>query len=592
MVSAVPAPAADRPGVRPEILALDAQTALLPYALAAFGIGMPLLVFAAQGADNSGWLAVCLIQSAFNWAVFYAAFDWLKKDPERRYDLRKRTRVHLGAGLTWVLALVELSIIANEAGPAREALLLLSLGGAVTCFFFTAPHLLSLLVVGPLAAAPALWFLHQRPESLEVASLAQGGAALAFALALIVNRVLRKTFDMANEREALTEDRARALAQAEALAASKSDLLSTLSQEVRSGLSGVVHVLAAAANPTTRARPSREQLTAALDAARDLVAVLDATLDSEQAEAGRLILSAKPFPAGEIAREVVGAMMPMVTSKGLMLTLEGRLETGAVVADPERTRQILANLLGNALKYTFRGGVAVRLTQPSPDRVRYEIADTGPGLTPEELELAFEPFKRIERTGAGVPGAGLGLSLSRRLARMMGGEVRAESAPGVGSRFWLELPFDPSAVLEAESSQAILTGPALRVLAVESDSLSAAMLRSTLDQLGHRMLHAHDGRRALELLKSCDVDAILVGGRLDPETPEGLSGPDTIRAIRTLPSPAARARVVAVIGAETEEAAACRAAGADAVLRKPVTVGAVARALASTPRARERAQAA
>lgn len=590
--SANPSSGDRSPGLRPEVLALDAQTGLLPYALAAFAVGIPLLIYAAQGADNSSWLAVCLFQSAFNWSVFYATFDWLKKKPERRLQLRQRTTVHVGAGLTWALALAELAFIADHAGPAREPLLLLALAGAVTCFFFTAPHLLSLLVIGPAAVAAPLWLLHSRPESLEIAGLAKGGVALSFALALIVNRLLRSSFDMAAEREGLTEDRARALAHAEAMAAGKSDLLSTLSQEVRSGLSGIVHVLAAAAGPATRARPSREQLAAALDAARDLVAVLDATLDSEQAETGKLEVSAEPFGAVAMAREVVGVTEPLAAAKGLMLTVEGRIEGGAVVADPGRTRQILANLVGNALKYTFRGGVAVRVSLAAPDRIRFEVADTGPGLAPDELQLAFEPFKRVERTSAGVPGAGLGLSLSRRLARMMGGEVQAESAPGVGSRFWLELPFDPAAVLQTEAPASSLAGPTLRVLAVEPDSLCAAMLRSALDQLGHRMLHAHDGGRALELLKSCDVDVILVGGRLDPDAGSGLSGPDTIRAIRALPSPAARARVVAVIGAEIEEAGACRLAGADAVLRKPVTVSAVARALAPTDVVRQRAEAA
>jgi hypothetical protein len=108
---------ASEPGasaIRPEVLALDAQTGLLPYALGAFAVGIPLLIYAAQGADNSSWLAVCLFQSAFNWSVFYAAFDWLKKKPERRLQLKQRTLVHLGAGLTWALALTQLAFIADQ----------------------------------------------------------------------------------------------------------------------------------------------------------------------------------------------------------------------------------------------------------------------------------------------------------------------------------------------------------------------------------------------------------------------------------------------------------------------------------------------
>lgn len=566
-----------------EVLALDAQAALLPYALGAFAVGAPLLGFAALEASNAGWLSICLIQAALNWAAFYAAVAWLRKEPARRLDLRRRTAVQLAGGLLWAAALLELAVIAEGAGPAREALLLLSLCGAVTCFFFTAPHLLSLLVVGPLAAGPALWLLRADPQAADVSNLAQGGAALAFALALIVNRLLRRSFDMAVEREKLTDERARALAQAEALAAGKSDLLSTLSEEVRSGLSGVAHVLAAAAGPGTRVRPSRDQLAAALEATRELVAMLDATLDSEQAETGRLTVAAEPLSALELARQVVRGIEPLASAKGLDLSVECSVEHGAVLADRHRAPEILANLVGNAVKYTGRGAVTVRVLQSGADRLRFEVVDTGPGLEPDELRLAFEPFRRIARTGAGVPGAGLGLSLSRRLAALMGGELSADSTPGVGSRFRLDLPFDPTARLGEAAEEPAAPARALRVLAIEPDSLSAAMLRAALDQLGHRMLHTHDGDRALELLRSCDVDGLLVAG------PAAI---ETIRAIRALPSPGARARITALIGADALDADAWLRAGADAVLRKPVTVGAVARALAVSPQANPRAEAA
>ena len=567
----------------PEVLALDAQASLLPYALAAFAAGGLLVALASQGSPASPWLAVCLIQSAVNWALFYGAVSWLKAVPARRYDLRRRTAVHVGGGLVWVLALSELCLAAEHAGPAREPLLLLALCAAVTCFFFAAPHLLSLLIVGPLAAVPAVWLLHQQPSEEAVASLALGGGALAFALALVVNRLLRRSFDMAVEREGLTEDRARALARAEALAADKSDLLSTLSQELRGGLSGVVHVLAAAAGPAVRARPSRDQLAAALEAAQELIGVLDATLDSEHAESGRLTVAVQPIAPVDLARQVVRQLEPLAGAKGLILSVEPGVTGGAVMADPGRTRQILLNLVGNAVRYTGRGGVTVRVLPAGADRLRFEVADTGPGLDAAELELAFQPFKRIARTGAGVPGAGLGLSLSRRLARLMGGELDAESRPGIGSRFHLELPFDAAAATGEPGLHPVVAGRALRVLAVEPDTLTAAMLRSALDQLGHRMLHTHDGERALELLRSCDVDGVLVGGP---------SAPQTVRAIRALPSPASRTRITAVIGAEVEDADACLRAGADAVLRKPVTVGAVARALAAASTDAARAEAA
>jgi signal transduction histidine kinase/ActR/RegA family two-component response regulator len=566
-----------KPPLEPQVLALDAQAALLRYALAAFAIGMPLLGWTAGRAPNVAWFGVCLVQFALNWALFYVVYDWTRREPARRLNVTARTRMHVLGGLLWSMAFAQVAVIADAAGQAREALLLLSLGGAMVTFFFTSPHRLSLLVVGPTAAAPSLILLTANPATRELGVTAQGAAAVAFALAFILNHLLRQQFAMAAEREGLAEERAQALARAETLAKTKSDLLSTLSFEIRSGLSGVVHVLAAAAGANARSRPSREQLNAALDAARDLITVLDAALDSEQAEQGRLRLAVQAFGPAQLAREAVLLAQPQAAAKGLELTVETHLgEGGAVVADPVRTRQILAALISNAVKYTLRGRVALRATLSADDRIRFEVVDTGPGLTPEELQLAFEPFQRVERTGAGVPGAGLGLSLSRRLARLMGGEVSAESAPGVGSRFWLELPFDPAARLTPEAPAPGANGRVLRVLAAESDALDAALLRAALEQLGHPMLHAHDGSRALDLLGLGEVDVVLVGGRL-----AGLSGPETIRAIRQLPTAGGRAPIVAVIGGEIEEAQACLQAGADAVLRKPVTVGSVARALAA-----------
>ena len=567
---------------RPEVLALDAQAALLPYALAAFAVGVPFLGWTAARADNAVWLGVCLAQFAVNWAMFYVVLSWLRRDPARYEDVTERARLHVASGLLWAVSMGQLAVIGDHAGPAREALLMLSLCGAIICFFFTAPHRLSLLVVGPVAALPALWLLNTRPGP--IADVAEGAAALAFALAFIANHMLRQHFTMAAERELLAQERGEALARAEALAKSKSDLLATLSHEMRSALSGVVHVLAAASGAGARSRPSREQLSAALEAARDLASVLDATLDSETAEQGRLRLAVQTFAPAQLAREAALLAQPLAAAKGLELTVEAHLgEGGAVAADPVRTRQILANLIGNAVKYTLRGRVALKVFSTG-DRVRFEVVDTGPGLGPEDLKLAFEPFQRIETTCAGVPGAGLGLSLSRRLAKLMGGDLAGESAPGVGSRFWLELPFDPA--LSPETSSMTAASRPLRVLAAEPDALHAALLRATLEQLGHGVLHAQDGRRALDLLNLGDVDAVLVSGAMS-----GPSGPETIAAIRALGSASARAPIVAVIGGEIEEAQACLRAGADAVLRKPVNVASVARAIAAAldPASREEA---
>lgn len=566
--------------------ALETQTSLLPYALAVFAVSLPLLVWAGAYASNAVWMTGTFAIFAIAWGVFYAAVNWLKK-PEALADLRKRGQVHIVCGLIWAVAVAQMAAFGDGAGPARSELMLISVAAAAIVIFFTAPWLPSLLIVGMATAAGPLYFLMRDPDDQTLAKVAMGAIALALALAMILNRILRRQFALAAEREVLIADRDLRMDQARQLARSKSDLVATLSHEIRNGLTGVAHVLASAVGHNGRGAPSREQLSAALDAANDLIAVLNTTLDSETAEAGRLEVDTHAFDAVALVRDLVILNRPNAAARGLELSLHvasdlATMETGATMADAHRARQILANLLGNALKFTIRGRVEARVELAAPGRLSIEIADTGPGLAKEELEQAFEPFNRIARTSAGTSGAGLGLSLSRQLARLMGGELSAHSAVGVGSCFRLELPFNADALPERELEAPIELASALpearqrmRVLIAEDDALNAAMLRAVIEQLGHQVVHAVDGQRALDLARVCEFDLLMIDGRMP-----NLDGPAAIAAIRELNGENAQTPIVAVIGGDADEAEECSQAGADVVLRKPVSVAAVARAVA------------
>jgi signal transduction histidine kinase/ActR/RegA family two-component response regulator len=570
-------PSTARGGASPALQSLEAQRALLPYALAMFGVALPIYVWAASFAENAVWMSATFAIFAINWGAFYAAVNWLKTDQAQ--DVARRQRVQILGGLLWAGAVAQMAVFADGAGPAREALLLLTVGAAVICLFFTAPSLAGLLIVAPAAVATPLFVLFVSEDSRPAGVAAWGAVALSFALSLTLNRILRRQFEMAAEREALIEGRAASLGDAEKLARSKSHIVATLSHEIRNGLTGVMHVLAAAAGQGGRAAPSREQLNAALHATNDLIAVLNATLDSETAEQGRLALETEPFDPVRLVRELVLLNRPHASAKGVEFTfyVEPDLErrtVGAAVADASRTRQVLANLIGNAVKYTVRGRIEARIERRGDNLLAVEIADTGPGLTPEEMTQAFEPFRRVERTGAGVPGAGLGLSLARQLANLMGGRLTAQSAMGAGSCFTLELPFDPAAPVapEAEESAESVATRGLRVLVAEDDALNAAMLRAILEQLGHQVVHAQNGRRAVDLCGVAAFDLIMVDGRMPI-----LDGAQTAAAIRAM---GLKTPIIAVIGGEADEARECIEAGADAVLRKPVTVAGVARAVA------------
>jgi len=558
---------------------MRAQTALLPYALLAFSICLPIFVWVGGHAANAAWMSLNLASFAIGWAAFYSAVNWLKTPAAA--DLRRRARVHVLVGLVWALTIAGLAAFAHFSGPVREALLLLSLAGALVCAVFTVTWLPSLLIVAPAALAGPLVALFLHPEDQNLARLALGAAALGLALALLVNRILRTQFALAAERELLIAERAEQAEAARRLARSKSDLVSTLSDEIRHGLTGVAHVLASAVG-RGRAAPSRQQITAALDAVNELLGVLDTTVDAENAEAGRLTVEARPFDLVALAHDLVQVSRPGAAAKGLELSvrLDERLADGqgCAVGDPVRARQVLGALVANAVKFTVRGRVEVRLSVVG-ERVAAAVADTGPGLAEHELAAALRPFERVARTSAGASGAGLGLPLAVRLARLMGGDVRAESAVGLGSCFTLELPFDAAVRLQQPPSTpppAAIEDPGrrLRILMVEGEARAGAMLRACLEQLGHQVIHAADGGRAVGLARVCDLDLMVADGAA------------TVAALRAVDGAASVTPVIALTSGEAEDADAALGAGCDALLRRPVAVPATARAIAEALQAR------
>ena len=567
-------------------LSLEAQSALLPQALILFGVSLPIFVWAGSFALNAAWMAASFAVFALNWGAFYAVINWLKTEPAQ--DTARRLRVHLLGGLLWAGSIAQIAAFTDGSGPARESLLLVSAAGAVICLFFAAPSLPSLLTVGPAAMAGPLVAAFSRQESWRLGGLLWGAFALTFMLCLVHNRNLRRQFELSAERERMAEEKAASLEIAERLARSKSDLLATLSQEIRNGLTGVSSVLAAAAGQGTRAAPSREQLASALAATNDLIAVLNATLDSESAESGRLAIDAGPFDPGPMVRDIVARLRPAAAAKGLELAvfidpaLDNR-HSGAAMADVDRTRQVLNALIGNAVRYTVRGRVEARLEMADPRRLRITVADTGPGLSSEDLTLAFQPFRRVERTAAGLPGAGLGLSLSRQLVDLMGASLSAESAVGVGSAFVLDLPFDPAALFEPERlEEAAPEATGLRILLSEEDPLTAAMLRQVFEQLGHRVVLAANGVRAIELAQVVDFDLALVG-----EPGADLDAPSLIRALRGLSGTRGAMPIIAATNGDSDQSQERLKAGANTVLRKPVSVAQAARAVADATSGRK-----
>ena len=227
--------------------ALKAQGELLPYALGFFGVALPVFVWAASYADDAVWMSLIFAQFSLNWAGFYLAVNRFGPRSATPAGPRMKTLLHLAGSLSWAVAVAEIAVFAAFAGPAGPVLMSMDVAAAIACLFFTSPWLLGLLITFPLVATAPVLVLVLLGD-MPAATGAAGAIAFAMTLCMVMNRILRRQFALAHEREALIGARAASLEVAERLAKSKSQILATLSHEIRNGLSGVTHVLSAAAS--------------------------------------------------------------------------------------------------------------------------------------------------------------------------------------------------------------------------------------------------------------------------------------------------------------------------------------------------------
>lgn len=498
--------------------ALRAQGRMLPWVFGFFGVGLPVFVWTARLAQSPPWLAFYLFLFTVDWTAFMvlkARVDKHLTDPAEA-AIRRRLWLQGAAGGLWAITVAIICLCAGLSGPAAEPLLMVCAGAAVGVIFFSSPVLLSLLILGPLAAAgPILASRGLHPDA-DFSQLVTGGMAMAMAMGFVLNRHMREHYRLQHRQMELADEREAARAATDAVNAARMALMETLQREVQTGLKGVENSLLQGLNHLTRAPAPRSHVDTALNEIGHLQAILTTTFDNDTAAAGRIEVERTPLDAALICERMATQFSALAQSKGLdfVLNTHGLPAQGAALGDEHRVEQILAHLLSNALLYTQRGRVELKLVLPAPDILRIEVVDSGPGLDQDELARAFTPHARILRTSSGHSGAGLGLSLSKSLAELMLGRIDAQSTPDVGSKFWLDLPFDATAQAPARPAAEIEAAAepthSLRVLLLSNDSLRAAQLRDQLEHLGHKCLTSTSRERALALARNAPVDACLI----------------------------------------------------------------------------------
>ncbi len=367
--------------------------------------------------------------------------------------------------------------------------------------------------------------------------------------------------------------------QAEAANRAKSTFLATMSHEIRTPLNGVLGMAQAMAADTLDPI-QRDRLSVVRQSGETLLAILNDVLDLSKIEAGKLELEEAEFNIDEVARGAHAAFTAIAQKKGLSFDLS--VEDGArgvYLGDSTRVRQIVYNLVSNALKFTDQGQVRVVVGRQS-EALTIRVSDTGVGIPPDRLAHLFEKFEQADAsTTRRFGGTGLGLSICRELASLMNGSISAESWPGEGATFEVILPLrrvGDAAQTEAapqadRDAPADFSAPSLRILAAEDNTVNQLVLKTLLHQIGIDPTLVDNGQKAVDAWRTGEWDVIL----MDVQMPE-LDGPSAARKIREIEAAEGRERtpiIALTANAMSHQVAEYTACGMDGFVAKPIEVG-------------------
>lgn len=422
-----------------------------------------------------------------------------------------------------------------------------------------------------------LWGLLRsgKPDAGEAQCVAQGGRLLwvqsSYNPILDAGgqpfKIVQLITDLTGRRK-MEQELVLAKEHAEAAAAARSTFLANMSHEIRTPMNAIIGFTEALLDSPLQPQQSR-YLSTVHYSARSMLRLLNDILDTAKLDKGAMDLEQEPFNPRELCEQVMASLRINADKKGLYLRLDLAPDVPAhVLGDALRVQQILVNLLGNAIKFTEHGGITVSLNYLAGS-LHLEVQDTGIGIAPQQIRRIFDPFAQADAsTTRQYGGTGLGTTISRQLAELMGGRIEVESAQGEGSLFRVVLPLPPSAAAEVQSSRNYELLPSLRILAADDVAENLELLDIHLRKAHHRVTMARDGAEAVTLFQQQPFDLVL----MDLQMPV-MDGLEAARAMRHWEVEQQRSPVpIIALSASVleDDRRAASAAGMDGFANKPL----------------------
>ncbi|WP_412478190.1 response regulator [Azonexus sp. IMCC34839] len=437
-----------------------------------------------------------------------------------------------------------------------------------------------------LIVADELFLASWRRMSATIALVTGIGVLIVLLGLAVLLRYLR-------QREAYIEEMQRLTAAAEAANHAKSKFLATMSHEIRTPMNGILGMAQLLLLPNTTVEENKEFAKTILNSGQTLLTLLNDILDLSKIEAGKIELQIAVFSPHEVLKAVSRLYGEVAHAKNIEIRSNSEgLEERQYWGDALRIRQMLTNLVSNALKFTQEGSVSLEVREISRQgdaaTLEFSVIDTGIGIAPETQSELFKPFNQLDAsTTRAYGGSGLGLSIVRNLAEMMHGETGVDSSPGAGSRFWfrLRLPCAPNAMRiqlpEANATpgaEKTCAGEERHILVVEDNPTNRKVVEAMLRKQGYRVDSVEHGLAAVDFVRQQRPDLIL----MDVQMPV-MDGCDATRTIRQHEAETGGDRlpiVALTAGAFAEDRENCLTAGMDDFLTKPVDQAALLDVLA------------